>query len=431
MKLRFRTDDVMLWLLLLMQLGFHTNTGYDDILSLGITVIVFAYFLLSKQKISLFRFTNNARKYIIWYTLVVFWCSISFLWSEQSNLSMIKQLIINTYIPVILSAYSINEYIRRGNDGLRLLTALVVAEIFVTIRALIHTPMGELISKFDTRLYGTGLGVNYNHFTTQFALVFCVVLFLAYVFSKSYYIPALFIFANIIISGSRKVLLVSALAFIILYLVSAGRGSITKRLKRVFVLLLISGFAMWIIMSNEFLYKLIGEKTLVVVSEMLNIDFGVKSDASTDQRKELIVIAGDVFKTHWFNGVGYYSFMNYNKWNVYAHNNYMELLADLGIVGFCAYYWFYLNNLFGYFRKKTPKTDFFKLRLSTDFMKSKWNFLGVIFFLTLMLMEWGQVTYFRLYVLIPLLVITMAIEDMKRRESVKGVKHNVSYGQRA
>ena len=130
-------------------------------------------------------------------------------------------------------------------------------------------------------------------------------------------------------------------------------------------------------------------------------------------------VSEDVFRSHWFNGVGYYSFMNYNKWNVYAHNNYMELLADVGIVGFCTYYWFYFNNLLGYFRIKTPKTDFFKVRIGTDFMKSKWNFLGVTFFFTLMFMEWGQVTYFRLYVLIPLLVVTMAIEDMKRREAIK------------
>ena len=44
---------------------------------------------------------------------------------------------------------------------------------------------------------------------------------------------------------------------------------------------------------------------------------------------------------------------------------------------------------------------------------------------TLMLMEYGQVTFFRPYVLIPLLVVTMAIENMKNSEEMKRRLDNV------
>lgn len=418
MKLKNRTDDVMICLLLLMQLGFHTNTAYDDYVSIGFSIIVFLYFLLSKAKISVMHFTQNAKNYVIWYSLMMVWCGISFLWSEESNLNMIKNLVLFTYIPLMLTAFCVCEYLRRGNDGIRLLIAMITAEMLVGLRALIHTPLAELFTKFDTRLYGTGLGVNYNHFTTQFALVFVVVLFMAYNMNKMFYIPLPFLFANILVSGSRKVLLVSAIAFIILYLTQTDqKTSLLKRLKRILIIVVIISVPMWIIMTNEFMYKLIGEKTLVVISGMLNIDLGVSSDASTDQRRELIVIAGDVFQKNFFHGVGYYSFMNYNKWHVYAHNNYMELLADLGIVGFVLYYSFYIRQLFSYFKMNNcRKSEPFKLRIGTDFFRSKWNALGLTFFVTLMFMEYGQVTFFRPYVLTPLLIVTMAIENLKNKE---------------
>lgn len=424
LRIRLKTDDFMICILLLMQLGFHTNTGYDDYVSMAVSFVVFLYFLMTKANLAVFNFTKNARNYIVWYTLVVLFSCISVMWAEKSNLPQVRQLIINTYIPVVFSVFSVSEYLRKGNDGLRLLEMMIAAEVLVSIRALMNTPFNELLSKFNTRLYGTNLGVNYNHFTTQFALVFCVVLFLLYNVSRMYYIPGLFLLANIIISGSRKVLFVSVIAFVLLYIISSSRTKLKSRLIRVLIVVVVLGVMMWVVFNNEFLNNLLGRKIIAGFSSMFNLDLA--SDDSEDVRRELLIVAGDVFRSHPVAGVGYYSFLFYNRFALYAHNNYMEVLADLGIIGFILYYSYYFIQIVSYFKmnSKKPK-ERFKIRIGTDFSRSKWNHLGFVFMFTLMLMEYGQVTFFRPYVLIPLLVVTMAIENMKNSEEMKRRLDNV------
>lgn len=417
MAFKLRTDDIMIWLLLMMQLGFHTNTGYDDVVSLGVSVLIFLYFIVVGGKTGFVRLTQRGKEYFIWYSAVTFICSISALWATHSNMSSILSLIVDTYIPIVISLMCVAEYLKRGNTGLGMMTALVMAEVAVAIRALLNTEFTSLLSEYNTRLYGRGLGVNYNHFTTQFALVLCVVLFLAYYVHKAFYIPALFIIANIIISGSRKVLLVSVFVFVFLYLTSSG-SSLWKKLLRLLVVVAVLGAALWIISTNSFLNQLIGKKTMLVVREVISMDVDRSSDFSAYQRSELIKKAGEVFFSHPILGVGYYCFRNYNEWNLYAHNNYMELLADMGIVGFLTYYSMYIRCFLEYIHMHIRLRGG-KLRLNHRKEPSKWNKLGVLFILSLLFIEYGQVTFFRPYVLIPIMVTVLGIENMKNGEAWK------------
>ena len=415
---RIKTDNFMIWLVLLMQLGFHTNTGYDDILSLVVSIFVLLYFIIISGKSGLVSLTPSGKEFIIWYSLVMGLCGISFVWATHGNKPFILETFANTFIPLVITFLCISIYLKRGNTGKSLITSMVTAEIFVTVRALINTNIASIFSENNTRLYGTGLGVNYNHFTTQFALVLCVVLFLAYNINKLFYIPAAFIVVNIIISGSRKVLVASLLTFLVMYIISPKGGKLAKKIRRVILVLAVFAFILWLILNNNFLYNLIGQKTVVAIKEMLSMQVDRKVDYSVYQRAEVMRIAFDVFKDHPVIGVGYYCFLNYNEWQLYAHNNYLELLADLGLIGFVLYYIFYVKNILGFMGLNIGFVGP-KFSLSVDKNKSVWNVLGITLMITLLILEYGQVTFFRLYALIPLMVVILGIENMKNRKSEK------------
>ena len=405
-------DDIMVCLLLFMQMGFHTNSGYDDTICLLVTGGIFLYFAFCKGNRGLIHFSRASKEYIIWYTSVTSFCCASYFWATNSNIVMIRDLVINTYVPLMLTVFCLVEYTRKKQDGINLLVVFIYAEIFVAVRALMNTPMVELLTSFNTRVYGTGLGVNYNHFTTQYALAFCVALFLSFSHKKKYYWHLGFILLNIVLSGSRKVLIVSLICFIIIYVMSAKRDDMIEKFKRVIAVTILLVAVFWVVMTNEFLYQLIGQKTYAFISQFFSYTIN-ELDYSYYQRSTLIEIARSVFVNNPIVGVGYYCFIYYNQWGVYAHNNYYELLADLGIIGFILYYWFYFKQLWVALLKSDSKHIIYTV--------SKHNTLVVAFIITLMIMEYGHVSFFRPYVLTPLLVMYLAVDNMRKNN-----KNNIS-----
>lgn len=68
-------------------------------------------------------------------------------------------------------------------------------------------------------------------------------------------------------------------------------------------------------------------------------------DGSTNIRKEMIEVGWQTFKNHPLFGMGMGSSSLLGGWNSYLHNNYIELLSSVGIVGFVLYYAAYLIPL--------------------------------------------------------------------------------------
>jgi O-antigen ligase len=73
-------------------------------------------------------------------------------------------------------------------------------------------------------------------------------------------------------------------------------------------------------------------------------DSSIVADASTGTRANMVQIGLELFKKNPILGVGfgnfsYHYYYEYSGWaQTYAHNNYVEILADTGIVGFVLYY---------------------------------------------------------------------------------------------
>ena len=91
----------------------------------------------------------------------------------------------------------------------------------------------------------------------------------------------------------------------------------------------------------------------------------------------------------------------HSNWSLayYAHNNYVELLVDVGLVGTIAYYFNYVWMLISSVRNVRKIT------------KSELLFIGIL--VALIISEYGLVTYYDKYVQVILILIWMIIEPLK------------------
>ena len=89
------------------------------------------------------------------------------------------------------------------------------------------------------------------------------------------------------------------------------------------------------IMNIEPLYNVLGVRIEKMIFAFSNQNGG---DMSTIDRMRFAQIAIDVFKSHPLVGVGLDNYRFYNSMLYYSHNNYLELAADLGIIGVFIYY---------------------------------------------------------------------------------------------
>lgn len=127
------------------------------------------------------------------------------------------------------------------------------------------------------------------------------------------------------------------------------------------------------------------------------------SDWSTYNRIIMIQRGIDLFKQKPFLGYGIDTYQFVSGMGGYSHNNYVELLANNGLIGTIAYYWVYLYA--------TIKL----LKMVTKYNKEKAALLLVIIVSTLLL-DYGEVSYYNKMTFIYVSWVLIYIDKTKRGE---------------
>jgi O-antigen ligase len=207
----------------------------------------------------------------------------------------------------------------------------------------------------------------------------------------------------IILTASKKGFIFSALLLVI-YLLSSLRS------KRSFVLvitILVGGILLFnsgILSQIKGVEELTYRLTLAVNTIRLAFD-GYQTDGSTAERIYLIQAAYDILSKNFgaiIFGTGAGTFFLQNDLGLYAHNNYMEIIANLGLIGlslFYSIYYFMINDI----------------RLIKGSIK--YAFLSII--LVLLLMDITYVSYSFKPIFFIFIFIVLYSENMRyRRRSV-------------
>ena len=156
----------------------------------------------------------------------------------------------------------------------------------------------------------------------------------------------------IILSGSRKTILMLPFVFV-LYLILNKKITLGKKMRRLLSLTLVIILIIILCFNNDYLYSLIGSRIEDMFSSLFGNDV---LDSSINNRNNMIVQGMEWFNNRkWFGyGLDNYCYLYLKKYGIdyYAHNNYVELLVDLGITGIIVYYSFFAKMILDYCKSK-------------------------------------------------------------------------------
>jgi O-antigen ligase len=231
------------------------------------------------------------------------------------------------------------------------------------------------IIMMGTERIGTSASGNVNNVGLYFGVYSIFVLYrYLYENKKKYLLLYLVIIPFMLLTGSKK-----AIIFIII-----GHGLLLMlkektNVKKYLLPLSLLGILLYVVLTNEIFFNIIGIRVLGFLKEF-GFDLpGVDASVSTFERRSMISIGWEAFlqKPLFGNGWQYYSY--YSGMNMYSHNNYIELLVNYGVFGFLlsySMYFYLLKKLF----KRIGKNSNFKLFFTFIFVIMVVDFASITFY---------------------------------------------------
>ena len=317
----------------------------------------------------------------IWFGGFTLLCFASILWAEHPKacMNVISRLLQSMVVTFCMA----QNYVTR-NSLLKCVRMFSWAGIYALVYMLINTPA-------DTWFTG-GFGysattLNPNTIGMIFTICVIVSFYLAfYCKEKRYYLFVGLQLLAVILTGSRKSLLSSVAGLMMLILMKSQRRNIIWRILTVVGLGVV---LFYLIMSVPELYRTIG----VRFESMLEHIMSDGGDHSMTLRKAFIEYAREMFYQKPIFGHGINNFIEkvgrYVGVATYAHNNYYELLADVGIVGTFLYYSYYIYLL----------ASLFKIWYRSRGSLVK---LMIVWICVIMICEYGLVSYYQIYIHMPI-----------------------------
>ncbi len=285
-------------------------------LSAGLIILISIVFVRK------FYFTDVHK----WYLLFIFVTLITgalFAADLDLHFDMVAQIVQLFLLLVAIAQF----YIYRGNIELFLIAQITVG-ILLCVAGRFLDP--EMVYQGKLSRYSS-ISANSNGFAFQ--LLFSSLSAL-YFFRK----PSLLIKIGILalvgffsyyiaLSGSRK----SSLAFVILIVSWVFFSFPLKKSVQIGI-----GMLFFALLAGSYLYTVFEDTPVIQRFAQLEEDSG-----GTDIRTMLYREAFGVFQDYPVFGVGLNNFRVYSSSGLYAHSNYMEILADTGIIGFAIYFFIY------------------------------------------------------------------------------------------
>lgn len=336
--------------------------------------------IITYDKIRSYRI--NKLTLAVWYLGFIILGELSALWAYSPAISAFKYL--RMMLMILAICFGITQYADTSNAVDRFLDVYLYSSLTTALIQFIGTP----IEKWFTGYFGIHVGDNSSN-TFGYILLFAAIIS----FNKAYnnrqrlwYVGTVFFLIGCVLSSSRKAVAISTFGILCIIFFSFRR----KYHFIHFMIAIVSAFfVLELLLTNEYLYRIIG----VRITNLIGYVKG--SSTSTDYnslylRDFYISFAKELFKDHPILGNGFVSFHSLladatDMGTGYAHNNYWEILADLGLVGFISYYWFYAYCLYRVI-VRIIKRNFRNIHL-----------LAAVMLVSELILEWGVVSLYQPY----------------------------------
>ena len=303
---------------------------------------------------------------------------LSSLWAVDSSCSfeITKKMLIRSMVLWFVSIVC-NE----KTDFLDILKLFIIASVINSLYILLAV---DLTTLGNVRIGAGSLGEEWNANGIGMTMAFSA--FMAYFLFKNqknkkekllYLMVTIFFGIIVLFTGSKKALFIFIFAPLLFYYVTSENKIRTT------ILILLGGICLlYLIMNVSSLYNVIGKR---IKKFLFYFTKKGKPDSSTLSRMKMIKYGFLCFKRKPILGYGINNYIplfgRLTGWYTYSHNNYIELLVGIGIVGTAIYYFSYIYIL----KKTLGKKDLFSV-------------FACVSIITILIVEIGLVSYITFYI---------------------------------
>lgn len=346
-------------------------------------------------------------QFFIWMLAFFFWGTLSYFWSLYFAITfeILKTLLINLLVFWLISCVIITEV-----DIYALFKIIVYATTLNGIYILYKIDVGLLGT---TQIGADLLGEMWNGNTIGIMMAFGVLISLLLIskeetrLKKIRYIIIIVVSTLIVIlTGSRK-----ALFFVVFgYVAFTGLSSKSNRILLMTKIIIILALGYQLIMNIPLFYSILG----VRIEGLFSIVTGLGAvDSSTELRIEYIDYGLSWFmdKPIFGYGLDNYRVLLYRAIGkgTYSHNNYIELLVGVGVIGTIIYYY-----AFGYVLVNARKL----LKASKEPM----TYLIVVIMVAILISQYGFVTYYDFMVNLIICISFIVVRTKLKEDKTLSVK---------
>ena len=335
----YSTNQIIYFICLISFLFVRVNDDFSNTypftVYLSYIVLMLGWFIKDGFKIRI-----QIGRFNCWYFGFLLLCVISSYYSINSGTSWnaIKSVIYN-----VVALFLLYQLIQNESDVFDIIKCYCLTIVLILLYLTFKVGITALLSATRIGIH-TGVFWNSNRISAVLSLGAC---FYSFYLSRTKEIKYKVILSILIcitllfmfLAGSRTFILFYLFSIILFVLQHKGGKGIRNTLKLCGVILLVY----FLVMNNNILYQSIG----VRFENLFELISGDQTNARSMLYREQFMTNG----IKWFKerplfgyGIDGFSILNgieLDKW-MYAHNNYIELLVDLGIVGFVFFYSAYL-----------------------------------------------------------------------------------------
>lgn len=330
-KIRVQLHDVLFFLLLVFSIYFTRN-----IVCSLLMVLFFGYTIvrqiIKRKRMKVPFFCIGFLVFILYGALNIYLDNVL---SADVSKTMVISLLLN-----FMMIYAIIQYVVMQNNIPRILRITEFGILTVTLLIILFS-LGNIT---QGRL-ATGTEMNANALSMLCVYGFALTMYfhkIQAITSVSYWIRVAIYLISILLTGSRK-----GLIMIVLVIVVVNLAGGTRKIIRGILIGAVAAIALYVaIMNVDFLYNIIGQR---VESLIILLTEGSTTEGSLNSRQALIDIGMGYIKEKPWTGYGFDCFklisgtggggkVGTSSFGYYSHNNYIELLFGGGIIGLVLYY---------------------------------------------------------------------------------------------
>lgn len=282
-------------------------------------------------------------KTVLFLLLFDLFAFLSFFWSIYQSHTLGKAV---TVFYNLIFLCSLLWYLNSESNIRKMIKAIIVAGVIASLYSIFNSSFidGNRVSDIIGNANTVAIYLSYSaalafyYYNTSNLKLLNIIAYLIICFA-------------ILITGSRGGLFLLTVFTIYINIVfgKKEKKDIVKQIIKIFMLFFLIILLYKLTQTNKLLYSIVG----IRIKSLFEIIGGHQSsiaEKSTYDRLAMIKLAFDIFLKHPIQGCGLGAIGVYIKYYItgffcFCHNNYMELLSGVGLIGFTLYYSIHINIL--------------------------------------------------------------------------------------